>query len=269
MYLFRNLRTGTGLLAAAALVFILLTHLGGCSSYLASPTAAAAPPQPDLPETSRLQFDFSFFAVAHQLDKAAPGYEHFVNAYLRAAVLEETAHLVMAGPMAAFAAASSIDPIAHENGSWVWLYTWRQGADQTGIILRGRPEDDLVHWEMSLLARRSPTGAQWLTGTTNVDGSRGSWVFHDLERADNPVSGEINWGPRYREFVSLEPHNQGNTLRFDDDDPDYSITFTPGDGGSESFIRWNESGSGSLRVPDYNEGREASWSAELLEPEER
>jgi hypothetical protein len=268
MYIFRNLRAGTGLMAAAALVFLLLTQLTGCSSYLSSPTAVAAAPPPELPATSQLQFDFSFFAAAHQLDKAAPGYENFLNAYLRTLVLEASARQVMAGPMAAFSAAASIDPIAHENGSWVWLYTWRQGADQTGIILRGRPAGDLVHWEMSILARRDPTGAVWISGTTSGDGSEGNWVFHDLETAGNSVSGEINWGPSYREFVSLESHNHGNTLRFNDSDPDFSITFSPGDGSSKSFIRWNKSGSGSLRVPDYNGGQEATWNAELLDREE-
>ena len=75
--------------------------------------------------------------------------------------------------------------------------------------------------------------------------------------------GAIHWGGdaagRYLEFVSHEDDSDGDTLRFTDARPDFSIDFTPGDGSQAWFIRWHADGSGSLMVPDYDDGAEACW----------
>lgn len=270
MYPIRSLREGTGLLATGALLILLAFQFAGCSSDESSPTANGTTAAPVLPATDQLQFDFSFFDAAASLDKGTTGqHDNFLNAYLRTVVLDAMAKLVLAAPVAAFSAAVHTVPLPQDDGSWVWLYTWHQGPDQVGIILRGKPAGTVVEWELSLVAKSHPTGVLWFSGATSGAGNEGHWVFHDLDHPDNPVSGEINWGPtavgRFLEFVCLEPAHDGDRLRFQNDFPDFAITFTPGDGAAASFIRWDVSGAGSLQVPDHNGGQEACWDSHLLD----
>ena len=84
----RSLRSGTGLLAFAAIIFLLILNLGGCSDEDSSPTALEQAQAPTLPDPEILEFDFSFFDSAAEMEKNADGvHDNFVNAYLRAVVL--------------------------------------------------------------------------------------------------------------------------------------------------------------------------------------
>lgn len=270
MYLFRSLRAGTGLLAAVALALLMMILLSGCSDDDASPTAAGPSTAPTLPEAAQLTFDFSFFDAAEGLDKTAAGHANFINAYLRAVVLDASARLVLAAPVAAFAAAVNTMPTPADDGSWVWIYTWDHAGQRVGVLLRGRPDGQVVHWELSLLAKSDPTGVLWFSGTTTPVGHEGRWTFRDLETPDHPECGQINWGAtsaggRYLEFVSLDEHAYGDRLRFAEEPVESAITFQPGDGADECFIRWDATRAGSLRVPDYNGGQEACWDGDLLD----
>jgi hypothetical protein len=261
------LRNGLGLIAVVVVLFLLTINLNGCSDSTTSPNTVAAEEPPVLPAAEQLQFDFSFFDNAAQLDKSHGEYDNFVNAYLRTVVLDVMAKLVLAAPVSAFSAAVHTVPVAQDDGDWIWTYTWRHPDGPVDIILRGIPAGDVVEWELSLRPDGLIEPVLWFSGTTNGDGSEGHWVFQDLDDPDHPVSGEIAWGGtgggRYLEFAGREPGNSGDVLRFNDNDPDFSITFTPGDGSIASFIHWNVSGAGSLQVPDYNDGTEACWGEDL------
>jgi hypothetical protein len=263
MFFFRNLRTGTGFLAIAALMLLFSLSLGGCSDNEISPTQTAVPEPPVLPVAEQLAFDFSFFADAPQLDKATGQYDNFINAYLRTAMLDVMAHLVLAAPVSAFSAAVHTVPVVQDDSSWVWTYDWQHRDGMVRIILRGLPVGDAVQWELSLAPGGAGEGILWFDGSTNGDASEGHWSFRDLDTEDYPISGEINWGVGYLAFVSREADNEGGRLRFIDNDPDFRIEFSDGNGGGTSFIKWNASGSGSLLVPDYNGGQEACWDQDL------
>jgi hypothetical protein len=268
MFVFRSLRTGTGLMAIVALMLLITLNLGGCcSDSETSPTSTTELEPPILPVAEQLQFDFSFFDPGKQLEKAGGNYDNFVNAYLRTVVLDAMARLVLVAPVSAFSAAVHTVPVAQADGSWVWTYDWQHGHDTIRIILRGMPAGDVVEWDLSLAPGAVDDGVLWFSGTTNGDGSEGHWGFHDLNTDGYPVSGEITWGTtgdgNYLEFVCREPDNDGDRLRFSDNDPDFRIEFTPGDGAEMSFIQWHASGEGSLRVPDYNGGTEACWGVDL------
>ncbi len=263
MLFFRSLRTGTGLIALASLMFLIALSLGGCSDDETSTTAADVPAPPTLPAPEQFAFDFSFFDSGSQPGKAAGDSDNFVNAYLRTIILDAMAHLVLAGPVGAFSAAVHTVPVAQDDGSWVWTYTWQHGPDPLYIILRGIPAVSVVEWELSLATVNQPDPVLWFSGTTNGNGDHGHWLFHDLDSNDHPVNGEIAWGNdtdgHYLEFVSHELDNMDNTLRFTEDYPNFLIEYTPGNGGDQSFVQWHASGTGSLRVPDYNGGLEACW----------
>jgi len=259
----RTLRTNTGLMALAIFMFLFALNLNGCSENEDSPTAVVEATPPLLPVAEQFQFDLSFFDSADSLEKASGDYDNFINAYLRAVVLEAVANLVLAAPVGTFSAALNTVPEAMDDGSWVWTYDWHYGPDPLTISLRGLPAGDVVEWEMSLAPTGSDLTVLWFSGTTNGNGSEGRWTFHDLDTDGYPVSGEISWGAsngsQYLQFVSREPGSDGDVLRFNDNDPDFSIEFSPGDGDQLSFLRWQASGAGSLRVPDYNDGLEGCW----------
>jgi len=260
----RTMRTGAGLLALAALMLFLSLQLTGCSSDDSSPTTPDVAAAPTLPDPSNLEFDFNFFDGAKGMEKSDGIHSHFVNAYLRAVVLDALARLTLAAPVSAFAVALHTDPVLAEDGSWDWVYAWNERGEQLRIRLNGRPEDGHVAWEMHVSGNAGLNEVMWFSGTTNDAGREGHWSFHDLDREGYPVCGEIAWGDadsgRYLEFVSREFDTDGDTLRFTDDDPDFSIDFIPGDGSTPSFIRWHADGTGSLRVPDYSGGAEACWN---------
>lgn len=261
------LRNGFGLIAIVVVLFLLTINLNGCSDSTTSPDTVSSEDPPVLPAAEQLQFDFSFFDNAPQLEKSRGEYDHFVNAYLRTVVLDVMAKLVLAAPVSAFSAAVHTVPVAQNDGAWLWTYEWRHPEGPVDIILRGIPAGEVVEWQLSLRPQGLNESVLWFSGTTNGTGSEGHWEFQDLDNPDHPVSGEIAWGDSdggsYLEFVCREPDNNGDVLRFNDTDPDFSITFTPGDGSAASFIRWNVSGAGSLLVPDYNDGAEACWGEDL------
>ena len=269
MSIFRSLRTGTSLILLLAVMVLAVFQLTGCSDSDINPTSVQNETAPDLPDAGQLMFDFSFFDTANQLDKAAHHYDNFLNAYLRTVLLQAMAHLVLAPPVTAFSAAIHTVPVVQEDGSWLWSYTWQSHDGPVNILLRGMPADEVVQWDLSLAFEGSDVEYPWFSGTTNGDGQEGHWIFRDLDTEGFPVSGEISWGQNetgeYLEFVCLEPEDNGNTLRFTDNHPDYRIDFFPGDAEAPSFIRWNANGSGSLMVPDYNGGLEACWDTDLVD----
>jgi len=266
MMIFKNPRSAMGLIALAIVMVLFAVNLTGCSDSPTSPTAVVEQP-PVLPAAEQMQFDFSFFDNGATLQKSDGVYDNFVNAYVRVAVLDLMAKLVLVAPVSAFSAAIHTVPVAMEDGSWVWTYVWQHPDGPVEIVLSGLPAGDVVEWELRLVPGSFGDGVVWFTGSTNGDGTEGHWTFYDLDLPEHPVSGEIAWGDsdggRYLEFVCHEPESDGYRLRFNDNRPDYSIDFTPGDGSAVSFIRWNAAGAGSLQVPDYNGGAVACWGVDL------
>lgn len=260
----RSLRFGTGLMALAAIMLMLVLSLGGCSDETASPTALTQDKAPTLPDPAAITFDFSFFDGAAEMEKGGDGrHANFVNAYLRAVLLGAVADLTLAPPVGAFAVALHTVPVAQEDGAWIWTYDWHDYRYPLRIALRGLPAGDHVQWEMRIGPGGVDPTALWFAGATSGDGQQGHWLFHDLDDPDQPVCGEIAWGDddngRFLQFTSRELESNGDVLRFNDAHPSYAITFTPATGDGDSFIRWNADGTGSLLVPDFNDGLEACW----------
>ncbi len=263
MMIFRSLRAGTGILALGAVMFLMAAHVGGCSDET-SPTEAATAQAPALPDAADLQIDLGFFDGAGTLAKDASGiHDNFVNAYLRAVVLQTMADFTLAAPVGTFAVALHTVPAAQPDGAWVWSYTWTGYRFPIRVALRGLPAGDHVAWEMRISPLNTEPNLLWFEGTTSDQGRKGQWLFHDLDDPAHPVSGEIAWdhdaSGRWLQFTSRELESDGDLLRFTDGAPDYAIEFTPGDGGVASYIRWNADGTGSLLVPDYNGGAAACW----------
>jgi len=259
----RTLRNGTGLIALAVLMLLLAMNLAGCSDEN-SPTEASAAMAPVLPDPARLDFDFTFLDAGSELQKSDDGiHDNFVNAYLRAVVLGAMAKLTLTPPVAAFSVALHTVPVAQEDGAWIWSYDWHGYRYPIRVALRGLPAGDHVHWEMRVGPGDADPTAVWFEGQTSGDGEQGHWLFHDLDVPEHPVCGEIVWGDdeagHFLQFTSREMESNGDVLRFNEADPDFVISLTPGAGSDPSFIQWHADGTGSLKVPDYNDGAEACW----------
>ena len=257
------------------IMLLLISLLAGCSQD-DSPVVTEQAEPPVLPDASTLQFDFSFFDQGGSLeqtasDKADGAYDNFLNAYLRVAVMDLMAHLVLAAPVTAFSAAVHTVPVAQPDGAWLWTYDWQHGTGTLTILLEGMPAGDVVEWELSLATPGSSESVLWFSGHSSGDGEEGHFLFRDLDDPLHPASGEINWGRvaggTFLEFISHEPGEEGDTLRFTDTHPEFRIDFLPDDGSEPSWITWLAAGSGSLRVPDYNGGEQACWGIDLRNAE--
>ena len=90
---------------------------------------------PALPSAERLAFDFAFFQEPAAPDRASR--QNFFNAYIRAAVANAVTHLVLVPPVAAFSLALHTVPSPQEDGSYLWIYTWVNGAEERQVRLRG------------------------------------------------------------------------------------------------------------------------------------
>lgn len=259
-------------LAAAALIF----GAAGCADE--NPVApdggsGVSEGAPVLPAPERLDFDFSFFdsregMAAQQGESGMRGSKrNFFNAYVRAVMVQAITHLVLTPPVAAFSIALHTIPSPQADGSYIWVYTYVDGAEEAQIRLKGTPLTDRVMWELrvSNTAENPPlVNELWFEGETWNDGDEGFWRFYDFNLEGDPLVARIDWGDdpdgEFLRFTDLY-ENPGDTLEYRDKGVLGSITGTDADTPDDSwFIKWNElDGTGSLRAPDYNGGEEACW----------
>ena len=263
-------------LVLAATAILGLALLAGCSDD--SPTLPGGGQQqeqaPALPDPGLLTVDLHFFDTAQPLAKAI-GHQNFYNAYLRAIIVSAYTGLVLAAPVEAFALALNTTPAPQSDGSWLWVYTWSQDGNEAQVRLRGAPGDDgSVAWELRVTYDENGVHYDqelWFDGNTADDGHTGDWTFYDFQQADRPAVATVSWSG------TDEDHNQLHLAALAGDDAGDSITFTA-DGDERRidyvdapealtwFVRWNEAdGTGSLQVPDYNDGQEACWDEQQFD----
>jgi len=261
-------RTRLDMLLSLFLVLILVFTLTGCSDD-DNPASPAGETAPVLPETEALNFNFSFFDAADDLQvaKTEGEYDNFINAYLRVTFLDLVAHLVLAPPVTAFGTALHTPPSLQDDGSWIWVYTHVDGAEEVQIRLRGLPVDDGVEWEM-IVTFDDVNNEVWFAGTTHDDGDTGSWTFFDVENAPSLAVAEISWGEgeagRFLLFEVLAGDDDGDTLEFTDGNPRFAVDHLDASTGNELNIIWWADGHGSLVTPEYNEGALACWDTDYL-----
>jgi len=248
-------------------ILIMALLMTGCSED--SDPLTPAEQAPAMPPAENLVFDFSFFNQGGDLEvaKIDGEYDHFINAYVRVAVLDLVAHLVLAPPVAAFGTALHTPPSLQDDGSWIWVYTHVDGIEEAQIRLRGLPVSDGVDWELRVTFDQVDNEV-WFAGTTRNEGDIGQWTFYDVVNDPALAVADISWGESeagdFLRFEVLAGDDLGDTLQFTDGYPRYTIDHLDADTGSESHINWWADGHGSLVTPDYNAGEMACWDVELL-----
>ena len=220
--------------------------------------------EPTLPDADKLEFDFSFFEVA---DKQMPeSQENYFNAAIRVALIGVVARFVLTPPVAAFALALHTIPSRQDDGSWIWVYTWVNGDEESQIRLRGMDQGDFVEWEFRIKALDADPPIDnkiWFAGETWNDGDKGNWNFHDPALADNPIVATLEWLHEGDEeelvFTDLN-ENPGNELAYRRIGDLHKIEFDDASTDDVWYIHLQETdGSGSLRDPEYKDGAEACW----------
>lgn len=219
---------------------------------------------PALPPADKLDFDFSFFDGADK--EMRDSKENFFNAAIRVTVIQVVTRFVLTPPVAAFAAAIHTIPSPQDDGSWIWIYTWVDGAEEAQIRLRGEDLGDKVAWELRVKALdASPPldNVVWFEGYTWNEGDRGEWDFHNPEREGNPVVATLAWRAEgdHEELVFTDlDENPGDVLAYYKDGDIARIENEDVSEDEVWFIEVDESnGSGSLRAPDYRDGVRSCW----------
>ena len=253
-----------------AAVSVLALALAGCSDETPLGPISEPDPQaeaPVLPDASKMQVDLGFFDQAKTCEKSFDR-QNFFNAYLRAVVVTAMTELVMAPPVAAFSLAIHTVPSYQPDGSWLWVYTYVNGAEEAQIRLRGTVVGGGVDWALRVsVPGEGLEDELWFDGSTRDDGDRGLWTFYDFNLAGKPAVAELEWSHGASEnllrLTALHGEDAGNELAFSVDGDEHRIDYAAGDGSEAWFIRWLAfDGSGSLMVPDYNGGAEACWDDE-------
>jgi hypothetical protein len=258
--------------------------LGGSVVALALLTAACGsdnPAEPGsapaLPPLGSMQADVSLFdaggAAVSESAAAATAESNFLTAALAVSVAKAATVLVMAVPVATFAAAASNTPVFEDN-AFHWRYSVSQNGQTFMADLSGIGEGTESVWEMHV----SATGATpplsnylWYTGRAQLDGTSGVWHIFDASQASSTEVLQIDWThPAATDwtltFTDVNPpsltHN--DQLDYESHGDQRVASYFDASAGATTEILWNASThEGSIQAPGYNGGLKSCWDASL------
>lgn len=232
--------------------------------------------QPELPPLASMQIDLDFFAGNAGTPKAAdvqtPG-ANFNNAVIRVLLINTTVALVMAIPVASFAAAISQEPTLGEDGKYHWVYTVNQNGISYQADLAGMLDTDNAEtvWEMRITTPNSEPPLEdflWYSGRAKLDNSAGEWhIFDHTQPNDGVEVLQIDWSHPSETEATLEftvvkpdvPEN-GDVLTYHVQDNDRLIKFIDNSEQATIEIFWDAStGEGYLIDPNYRDGEKSCW----------
>ncbi|MGD2121245.1 MAG: hypothetical protein PVJ76_05860 [Gemmatimonadota bacterium] len=256
------------------LALALLATLAACSSDSTSPDDPGLPP--GLPPLTSMSGDFSIFGStgSSQAPLEAEANQTSLNfgaAAVRVIAAQVATVVVLAVPVATFAAAVNNTPTYEDDDLWHWRFVTVQGGHTYTAHLSGVVQGDMVDWDMRIT---SPTHQPpleefvWYDGLGRLDRTSGTWTFYDPA---NPTSAievlRIDWTHASTtehgwEATALSGPATGDVFTAEVDGNDHMITYL--DASEQDFmeIYWNGSdGSGYLIAPRYNGGAKACWDA--------
>lgn len=252
---------------------------------------------PALPSLSTMQFDLDFFGVEDvdvtSMDKGSPSEElmqanagrlNFINAVVRVLFVQLVVYDALEAPIGAFAAAIHSIPQEQEDGWYLWTFIFVEDGIDYSIFLYGRDIGPATEWRMEVSSTDPAMMFDhfvWFDGQAQKDDSEGYWQFYTPDETAPAVAniGTVMGTPG-RESLRIDWTNSpvGNTLLItvnDEHSEDLGNTIeifespTMGylelnDPNDQEFhnITWFADGTGSITVPDYNNGETACWDTE-------
>ena len=246
---------------------------------------------PELPPVSTMVFDLDFFGLEvpelsqQSIETGKPDVDelraaasanrtNFINAFVRVIYVQLLTLDALEEPVAAFALAIHSVPQQQEDGSWLWTYIFVDNALEYSIFLYGtlNPVGGFVDWRLEV-STNDPSNPMnhfvWFDGRTWNDESHGYWQFYDPSLPSPHTSARIDWqnpsATEHRlaiEITGPDHPDYGDTLVFFESSFLATITARDASEDQESDIVFYADGSGSLTVPDYNDGDPACWDTE-------
>ena len=267
----------------AALVLVVLF---GCSNDATSPSEKNTAKAPALPSAATMALDFDFPAEEQasvsdaEIRAGTPNAStlasnaernHWINALVRAAYVALVTYDHLEEPAAAFALAIHSVPQLQDDGSYLWTYIFvdHKTDVEYQIFLYGLQGDASVTWRMEVSSNDPALSLDhfvWFTGESANDEHSGYWQFYmPVDATTGSETARIDWlkQPGERRLTitvnGAGVPNEGDVLDFHRTTAQSTIDYTDASAGITSNITWYPDGSGSLQVPDYNNGEKACW----------
>ena len=228
---------------------------------------------PELPPVASMQVDISNFEMdspngALKVNERS----NFGQAIARTAFFKAIIDFNLALPRALFEAASEAQADLNETGEWEWSYSNSLEGEQYGVRLTGKKESESIRWRMYITNSMITDGEGLIfEGSTNVDGTQGTWRYFNLFSADeNEATTEIEWTVNGEDDVSLTltvlntgfQGNAGDAIDYTFDGTVKTIIYTDADEETTTEVKWNvETRAGYIISPDYNGGAQACWDS--------
>jgi hypothetical protein len=231
---------------------------------------------PQLPSANSMRADFSLFELAPVSNAAAAtiGGANFLAAAFSVSVANAVTTLVMAVPVATFAAAASQDPV-FEDGAFHWRYSTVVNGQTFAADLSGQGSGSNSLWEMRISASGTNpplNGFLYYSGSAALNGESGTWHVFDaaqptanreLLRIDWTHTSATNWRVAFNNVTQGSLDN-GDRLTYDVSGDARSVTFLDASASTTTMVEWNAAThTGSIRAPGFNNGVKACWDAQL------
>lgn len=271
-----------------AVCALLMIQLIGCSENDAdedtdlagnvNPDGGSVSEAPPLPPDESMAVDLSLFDEDVDGGIRAPAvatYLNFGNAAVRVASINAALAAAVAAPATLFAAARLYEPTPQSDGTWLWSYSVTIEYVTFTASLTGEMDGDETRWSMVVSTNvplRPVVSFLWYQGVCTDNNASGTWEFFDITTPieQNPTA-TVDWtadvdskaAHLLLKNVDTRPEAEyaGDILSYDVGSEIASIVYTDASESEVWSITWDtETGEGSLRVPEYNDGEKACWN---------
>jgi hypothetical protein len=236
---------------------------------------------PPLPPEESMNIDMSIF-----IDYEPLAGSNFKNAAVRMVAINTSVAAILAAPAAVFAAAISTVPKQQQDGSWLWSYTTTVLGNRYEANLTSRTEMNKNIWSMRVTSTAPELqldNFEWYIGESSRTNTSGSWTFFDIKTPDerNQV-GTVDWrvatvtigfpNVTYPELVLTNTNSRseyfGDVTSYRIEYSTATISYYDASEDLTSYITWDlDTYSGSIKVPNYNNGEVACWDENLQDIE--
>jgi len=222
-----------------------------------------------------MEADLSFFDGAQESSSdgptAVPG-PHFLTSAVAVTVARAATSLVMAVPVATFAAAVTTEPV-FQNSAFHWVYSIQHEGASFQADLSGRLAGGDGVWEMRITTTGTApalTDFRWYTGRSAGNGSEGEWHVFDATQPSSAIEVlQIDWAhptPTSWNLVFTNVNPSGGQT---DDRLEYEVAgdlrivrYIDASASTTAIIQWDAStGEGFVESPGYNGGQRGCWNA--------
>lgn len=257
------------LLKSSIFLLFLTVIATSCSD---DPASLSSDQPPQLPPAESMNVDLSTFEGNQKVQsEAAQSSENFAQAALRALVMKTVVDINLAIPRALLTAASETEAEFNEEGEWVWSYTRNAGQETYEVrLVASQGGNNDVNWQFYVTnSQLSIDNRLFFDGTTNADGSQGTWTYYNLSSESNESVSEIQWEVTGEDQVSLRLdvtsdrfNNQGDYIEYSFDGTVKNAVYYNAGDDQTTELQWNEeTKAGYIIAPNYNNGEQACWDA--------